>query len=140
MRPKSQQKIVLSNNKSHGEQGANKYIGYVGCTGIRLLHIIKNIYADHMDVVANDNELLKYIEIWNKTEALFNKNINKPVYNNEYINSKINPYNENFHSNRKLIQDKYYGHSILLLESICEIKNKYYPQTFIKVLFILRVF
>ena len=52
-----------------------------------------------MNVLANDNELLKYIEIWNKIEALFNKKLNKkgfyskPVYNNEYINTKSNPYN-----------------------------------------------
>ena len=36
-----------------------------------------------MNVVANDNELLKYIETWNKIEALFNKKgfHSKPVYN-----------------------------------------------------------
>ena len=84
-----------------------------------------------MDVLANDNELLKYVEIWNKIEALFNKKINKPVYNNEYINTKINPYSENFHGFKKFTKDEYYGNSILLLESICEVKNKYYPQTFL---------
>ena len=26
---------------------------------------------------------------------------------------------------------KYYANSILLIESICEVKNKYYPQTFL---------
>ena len=26
---------------------------------------------------------------------------------------------------------KLYGHSILLIESICESENKYYPQTFL---------
>ena len=72
-----------------------------------------------MNVLANDNELLKYIEIWNKIEVLFNKKFNKKgfyrksVYNNEYIRTKISVYNE---------EDKYYGHSILLLESISEVK------------------
>ena len=89
------------------------------------------MYTDHTDVLANDNELLKYVEIWNKIEALFNKKINKPVYNNEYINTKINPYSENFHGFKKFTKDEYYGNSILLLESICEVKNKYYPQTFL---------
>ena len=69
-------KIVLSKKTPHGKQGVNKYyIGYVGCTGIRPLHIIiKNIklYIDHMNVLATDNELLKQVEIWNKIEALFN--------------------------------------------------------------------
>ena len=90
-----------------------------------------------MNVLANDNELLKYIEIWNKIESLFNKKFNKkgfhskPVYNNECIKTKISSYNENFQGNKKIIKDEYYGHSILLLESISEAKNKYYPQTFI---------
>ena len=84
---------MLSNKTPYGKQGANKYyIGHVGCTGIRPLHIIiiENIklYTDHMDVLTNDNKLLKYVEIWNKIEVLFNKKINKPVYNNEYINTK----------------------------------------------------
>ena len=30
-----------------------------------------------------------------------------------------------------LIKDEYYGNLILLIESICEIKNKYYLQTFL---------
>ena len=55
---------------------------------------------------------------------------NRPVYNNEYIKIKISPYNENFHGNKKLTKDEHYGHSILLLESICEVENKYYPQIF----------
>ena len=33
--------------------------------------------------------------------------------------------------NKKLTKDEYYGHSILLLESVCEVKNKYFPQTFL---------
>ena len=85
-----------------------------------------------MNVSADNDELLKYIEIWNKIEALFDKKINKKglynrlVYNNnKYIKTKISPYNERFHVNKK-----YYEHSKLLLESICEVKNKHYPQTF----------
>ena len=30
-----------------------------------------------MNVLDNDNELLKYIKIWNKIESLFNKQFNK---------------------------------------------------------------
>ena len=138
------EKIVLSNKTPHGEQGANKYyISYLS-SGFRPLHIaIKNItlYTDHMNVLANDNELLKYTELWKKIEALFNKKFNKkgfcskPVYNNGYIRTKISLYNENFWGNKRLTKDEYYGHSILLLESICEVKNKYYPQTFLDELF-----
>ena len=84
-----------------------------------------------MNVLANDNELLKYIEIWNKIKVLFNKRLyNIPVYN-EYIRTKISLYNENLHINKRLTKDEYYGHSILSLESICEAENKYYPQKFL---------
>ena len=87
-----------------------------------------------MNVLANDNELLKY------TESLFSKKFNKkgfyskPAYNNEYIKTRISSHNENFQGNKRLTKDKYYGHSILL-EFICEVKNKYYPQTFLGRLF-----
>ena len=111
----------------------------------RPLHIIiKDIKLcnDRMNVLANDNELLKYIEIWNNIEALFNKKFNKkgfyskPVYNNnEFIMTKIDLYNETFLGNKTLAKDKYYGHSMLLLESISEVKNKYYPQTFLDMFF-----
>ena len=129
-------KIVLFNKTPYGEKGADKnYIAYVGCTGFRPLHIIVKyikLYTNHMNVLANDNELLKYIKIWNKTETLLNKKRfhNVPVYN-EYIKTKISSYNENFHDNKRLTKDEYYGHSILLLE----VKHKYYPQTFLNKFF-----
>ena len=60
------EKIVLSNKTPQSEYGANKYyIAYL-IGGFRPLHIIiKNIklYTDRMNVLANDSELLKYIEI-----------------------------------------------------------------------------
>ena len=42
-----------------------------------------------MNVLADNGEVLKYIEIWDKIEALFNKKFNnKPVYSNEYMRLK----------------------------------------------------
>ena len=68
---------MLSDKISYGEHGFNKYyIGYL-CDSFKPLYItIKNIklYTNYMNVLANDNELLKYIEIWNRIETLFNKN------------------------------------------------------------------
>ena len=52
---------------------------------------------------------------------------NKPTHN-EHIRTKICPYSENLHGNKKL---EYYDNSILLIESICEAENKHYPQTFL---------
>ena len=43
--------------------------------------------------------------MWSKIKTLINKKLNKkglynrPVYNNEYIKTKISPYNKNFHGN-----------------------------------------
>ena len=43
-----------------------------------------------MNVLANDNESLIFIEIWDKIETLLNKRLlTRPVYN-EYIKTKIN--------------------------------------------------
>ena len=80
-----------------------------------------------MNILADHKELLKF-EIWDKIADLFNKKHNKTVlYNktiyNECIKTKISPYNEKFHSNKKPIQDTYCGNSILLIESICEAKK-----------------
>ena len=58
--------MVLSNRIPYGEHGANKYyIAYLN-GGFKPLHIIiKNtkLYTNDMNVLANDNELLKYIKI-----------------------------------------------------------------------------
>ena len=137
-------KIALSNKTPNGEHGPNKYyIAYLSGSFKPLYITIKNIklYTNDMSVLANDNELLKYNEIWNKIGSLFNKKFNKkefyskPTYNNEYIKTKISPYNKSFHDFKKLTKDEYCGHSILLLESISEVKNKYYPQTLLNKFF-----
>ena len=132
---------MLFNETPNGEYGANKYYIVYLSGGFKPLNIIiKDIklytnHTNHINVLANDSELLKYIEIWNKIESLFNKKFNKKAfyskrtYNNKYIRTKINSYNENFHDFQKVTKDEYCGHSILLLESISEVKNKYYPQT-----------
>ena len=58
---------MLSNKTPYDKEGANKYyIGYVRSTGFRPLHtIIKRIklYTNHMNVLADNKELLKYIKI-----------------------------------------------------------------------------
>ena len=55
---------MLSNRTRYGQKDVNKY--YTGCTGFRPSYInMKNmkLYTDHMNVLADNNELLKYIEI-----------------------------------------------------------------------------
>ena len=63
-----------------------------------------------MNVLADNKELLKNIEIWGKIVDLFNKKHSKRVfYNNtiynECIKTKRSPYNENFHGNKKRTKD-----------------------------------
>ena len=102
-------KEVLSDKGSYGKQGANKYfIGYLTYDFRPLCIIIKeiNLYTDHINILANSNEFLKYTEIWKMIEALFNEKFkrwlynkknwlyNKPTHNNEYIWNKNSPFNE----------------------------------------------
>ena len=72
--------------------------------------------------------------IWNKIEPLFNKITSESFrYDTEYIKAKIFPYNENFHDiNKRLKKGNYYGTLVLLIDSICEVKNSLYPQTLLK--------
>ena len=113
--------------------------------GIKTLRIFFKdtiLYTNNMNVLPNSNELLKYIEIWNKIESLFNriafnrvthnKKFNSKTVYKKYIKTRISSYNEHFHGNKRLTKDKYYGHSILLLESIYEVENEYYSQTFLE--------
>ena len=77
---------MLFNKTPNGEYGANKYyIAYLSSVFKPLYMTIKNIKlcTNNMIVFANDNELLKYIEIWNKIEALFNKNFNKKRFHSK---------------------------------------------------------
>ena len=71
-----------------------------------------------MNVLANDDELLKYIEIWNKIKLLLNKILYNWLVYEEYIRTKISPYNENFHGNKRLTKD-------------IEAENKFYSRIFL---------
>ena len=63
-----------------------------------------------MNILADNKEFLKYTEIWNKIVDLFNAKCNKrglynkPTYN-DYIKTKISPFNKGFHGNKKLTKD-----------------------------------
>ena len=69
-------KIVLSDKTPYGKKGANKYYtGYLS-GGFRPLNIVikdTELCTDNMHVLTNHIKFLKYVEIWNNIEALFNK-------------------------------------------------------------------
>ena len=96
------EKMVLFNETPNGEYGANKYYIVYLSGGFKPVHIIiKDIklythHTNHINVLANDSKLLKYIEIWNKIESLFYKKINKKGFyskRNNNINTYIIIYN-----------------------------------------------
>ena len=63
---------MLSNKIPYGQHGANKYLS----GGYKPLYTTINnikLYTNDMNILANDKELLKYVEIWNNIEPLFNK-------------------------------------------------------------------
>ena len=128
---------MLSNKTPYGKKGAQKYYAGYLSDGFRPLNIvIKNteLYTNNTNVLTNYTKFLEYVEIWNRLESLFSKTTsNNFKYNNEYIKTTISPDNENFHDiNKKRKKGTYYGISVLLIDSICEVKNNNYPQTLLK--------
>ena len=86
-------------------------------------------------LLANDKEMLKkYSEICNKIKSLIKKEFNcKPVYNDEYIKTKIKIYNNRvykYFQHNKMPKDNEYFTclSVILLDSIFVNSNKEYYQ------------
>ena len=71
---------MLSNKASYGKHGANKYYIRYLSGGFRPLCIIikdTKLYTNHMNILADNKEFLKYTEIWNKIKSLFNEKFDK---------------------------------------------------------------
>ena len=147
-------KTLISKPVSYGKNNMKKYIiGYKDNTIIPLqLFLPKmtgylNIFEDgtrKMSFLTDNNEFLeRYTKIWGKISDLIDKKFDSdPVYNNKYINTKIRSYNNdiitNFHDtdnkNNKL-PEKNKAHrcmSLISLDSIIKINNKYYLQTLLQ--------
>ena len=65
---------------------------------------------------------------------LSNKDTSKNFrYDTKCIKPKISPYNENRHDINKILKKgNYYGTLILSIDSICEVVDRLYLQTFFK--------
>ena len=93
-----------------------------------------------MSFITDNNEFLeRYTTIWEKISDLINKKFDSdPVYNNKYINTKIRSYNNDIKTNFRNIDNKnnklpeknkpYKCVSLISLDSIIKINEKYYPQ------------
>ena len=91
--------------------------------------------SKYMNVLVNDQGMLKkYSEIWNKIKSLIKKEFNsEPVYNDKYIKTKINIYNDKVYTNfqhNKIPKDTKYCAclSVILLHFILVNSDReYYP-------------
>ena len=131
---------------------AKSYI--IGCNDdiIRPLHIFfpqMNGYfkcSDDnmtMSVLANDKEFLKkYAKLWGKIKYLIDKKFDsEPIYNDNYIKTKIKSYNDDIRTNfrdesnnRKVPKEDYSYKclSLISLDSVIQMDKKYFPQTLLE--------
>ena len=106
-----------------------------------------NIFKDRarkMSFFIDNNEFLeRYTAIWEKISDLINKKFDSDsIYNNKYINTKIRSYNNDIKTNFRNIDNKnnklpeknkpYKCVSLISLDSIIKINEKYYPQTLLQ--------
>ena len=93
-----------------------------------------------MSLRVNDEQLFKKYKIWKKVEKLMTIDFeSKPTYgyDDKYIKTKIKTYADsiitNFH-NKKMPKEKVPCKclSIIMLDSVIESDEKYYPQTFLE--------
>ena len=91
-----------------------------------------------MSFLANDKEFLnKYTKLWGKTKDLIGKKFDsEPIYNDNYIKTKIKSYNNDIRTNfldesnnRKVPKEdcSYKCLSLVSLDSVIQMSKKYFP-------------
>ena len=146
-------KILISKPETY-ENNMRKYIiGYndntISPLQLFLLKMIGylNIFKDgakKMSFFTDNNEFLeRYTAIWEKINNLVNKKFDSdPIYNNNYINTKIRSCNNDIKTNFRNINNKnnklpeknkpYKCVSLISSDSIIKTNKKYYPQTLLQ--------
>ena len=143
-------KILVCKKEQYGKYNSSKYfIGYNDNDVIRPLYLFLSQTTGYinkfdknkitMSLMIKDIQLLKnYNKIWKKIEKLMKIDFNtKTTYGDDdkYIKTKIKTYADiiitNFH-NKKIPKEKVPCKclSIIMLDSVIESDEKYYPQTF----------
>ena len=142
-------KILVSKKESYCTKSSLKFfIGYndnnvISPLCIRLLQMIGYVKKFDENVtmsfgVKNKQLPKNYNKIWEKVENLMKKKFeSKPVYDNEYIKTKIKIYANsiitNFH-NKEIPKEKAQCEclSIIMLDSVIKANKNYYPQTLLE--------
>ena len=146
-------KILVSKKEQYGKYNSFKYfIGYNDNDVIRPLYLFLSQTTGYinkfdknkitMSLMVKDKQLLKnYNKIWKKIERLMSIDINRKTNygddDDKYIKTKIKTYADiiitNFH-NKKMPKEKVPCKclSIIMLDSVIESDEKYYPQTFLE--------
>ena len=145
-------KILVSKKEQYGKYNSFKYfIGYNDNDVIRPLclrlskttgyinEFNENKNTIIMSLRVNDEQLFKkYNKIWKKVEKLMRIDFeSKPTYgyDDKYIKTKIKTYADitDFH-NKKIPKEKVPCKclSVIMLDSVIESDEKYYPQTFLE--------
>ena len=143
-------KTLVSKPESYGKMNAKNYIIGYNDDIIRPLHIFFlqmngyfKCFDDNMTMsfLANDKEFFKkYIKLWGKIKDLIGKKFDsKPIYNDNYIKTKIKSYNNDIRTNfrdesnnRKVPKEdcSYKCLSLISLDSVIQIGKKYFLKRF----------
>ena len=146
-------KILISKPETYENNMIKYIIGYndntISPLQLFLLKMIGylNIFKDgakKMSFFTDNNEFLeRYTAIWEKINNLVNKKFDSdPIYNNNYINTKIRSCNNDIKTNFRNINNKnnklpeknkpYKCVSLISSDSIIKTNKKYYPQTLLQ--------
>ena len=142
-------KIVVSDKFRHSEEGFKYFIGYQENEIVKPLGIIlpqMNGYIKYFDNGGKNMPLLiKYSEIWEKYEDIWNVIKNKlnikfhsqPIYENKYLKTKVREFDGSIKTNflgKGLPKENTYYTCIacINLDSVLKMNKKNYPQVYLE--------
>ena len=146
---KNTNKIVVSDEFRHSEEGSKYFIGYQEDEIVKPLCIIlpqMNGYIKYFDNGGkNLSFLIKNSELWEKYEDIWNVIKNKlsikfhsqPIYENKYLKTKVRAFDANIKTNflgNDLPKENTYYTCIacITVDSVIKMNKKNYPQVYLE--------
>ena len=143
------EKVLVSNEISFADKSYNHFIGYsYNDHKVKPIHIIlpkTSAYVKSFDgqtkwmyfLIEDDDLLEKYNTFWDKVSADIKKDFdNEPVYNEEYLKTKIKYHGDEFTDfYDKEIPKVNFNHTcltVITLDFVPKKDESYYPQIFLK--------